>query len=179
MRGSRACARDVRVEGAGDIGAQPWVAGEADLRAAWPAPVTGAAYLAGALFARQRPAWPDQPPSMQAHALCWPAQNRHTCLGVMLDDVNECVPLLCSVEFRLPQRAKKRAPPMLFLGILIGVWIGVPLGMVIIAMLGPREVEAPDTSGLHAILAQLNGTAPDLAGAPAAPEIPEPGRRLA
>ena len=68
---------------------------------------------------------------------------------------------------------------MLFLGILIGVWIGVPLGMVIIAMLGPREVEAPDTSGLHAILAQLNGTAPDLAGAPAAPEIPEPGRRLA
>jgi hypothetical protein len=47
-------------------------------RAAWPSPFTGAADLAGALFAREWPAWPDQPPSTQAHAFCWAAQNRHT-----------------------------------------------------------------------------------------------------
>lgn len=43
---------------------------------------------------------------------------------------------------------------MLLLGILIGVWIGVPMGVVIIAMLGPREGDVTDTSGLHARLAQ-------------------------
>lgn len=68
---------------------------------------------------------------------------------------------------------------MLFLGILIGVWLGVPMGIVIIAMLGPREVELSDTSGLHALLAQRYGITPGLAGAPAGPEIPEPDRRHA
>jgi hypothetical protein len=68
---------------------------------------------------------------------------------------------------------------MLFLGILIGIWIGVPLGIVLIAMLGPREVERPDTSGLHALLAQRYRTTPGLAGAPAGPELPELVRRHA
>lgn len=69
-----------------------------------------------------------------------------------------------------------RAPPMLFLGILVGVWIGVPIGILIIGMLGPREVEVIDTSGLHALLAKRYGTASDLVGAQAATQVPEPGR---
>jgi hypothetical protein len=72
-----------------------------------------------------------------------------------------------------------RVLPMLFLGILIGIWIGVPVGIVIIAMLGPREVEHPDTSGLHALLAQRYGAAPGLGGARAGPELPELVRRRA
>ena len=69
--------------------------------------------------------------------------------------VNQSVPKLCA-EWRSgrPPRAKTRAPPMLLLGILIGVWIGVPMGVVIIGMLGPREGDVTDTSGLHARLAQ-------------------------
>jgi hypothetical protein len=68
---------------------------------------------------------------------------------------------------------------MLLLGILIGIWIGVPVGIVLIAMLGPREVEHPDTSGLHALLAQRYRTTPGPAGAPAGPELPEVVRRHA
>lgn len=72
-----------------------------------------------------------------------------------------------------------RAPPMLFLGILVGLWIGVPVGMLIIGMMGPRELEVTDTSGLHALLTQRHRTAPDRTGEPAATEMPEPGRRHA
>ncbi len=72
-----------------------------------------------------------------------------------------------------------RAPLMLFLGILIGIWFGVPIGMVLIAMMGPREAEIPDTSDLHARLAQRYAIAPGLAGAPAGPELSELGRRHA
>ena len=30
---------------------------------------------------------------------------------------------------------------MPFIGIMIGIWIGLPLGILIIAMMGPREIE--------------------------------------
>ena len=44
---------------------------------------------------------------------------------------------------------------MLLLGIMIGVWIGVPVGIFLIAMLGPRERETArsDTRSMQDLLA--------------------------
>lgn len=54
---------------------------------------------------------------------------------------------------------------MLLLGILIGLWIGVPLGIVLIAMMGPREKERGDPRALQALLARHYAPADQAVGA--------------
>jgi hypothetical protein len=70
---------------------------------------------------------------------------------------------------------------MLVLGIFIGLWIGAPLGILLIAMFGPREREVLDPRTMHDLLARrypsdaaVASTAPAVAA-----DIPGPGRRHA
>jgi hypothetical protein len=73
----------------------------------------------------------------------------------------------------------------MLLGILIGLWIGAPIGFLIAAMMGPREREVLDPRSMQDLLARHYPTAPGAAparpsaDAPAADAIPEPGRRHA
>lgn len=74
---------------------------------------------------------------------------------------------------------------MLVLGILIGLWVGVPMGIVLVAMLGPRERDVLDQRSMQARLARhypsaagaAFGTPPGSAEVHAAGAIPESGRR--
>ena len=76
---------------------------------------------------------------------------------------------------------------MLVLGIFIGLWVGVPIGVLLVAMMGPREREVLDPRSMQDLLARHYPKAPDAAPAtrsgpaeaPAADAIPEPGRRHA
>jgi hypothetical protein len=74
---------------------------------------------------------------------------------------------------------------MLVLGILIGLWVGVPIGVLLVAMMGPREREVLDPRSMQELLARRYPSAPGAgpatpsAEAPAAATIPEPGRRHA
>lgn len=43
---------------------------------------------------------------------------------------------------------------MLVLGILIGLWVGVPVGVLLVAMLGPRENEVFDPRAMRGLLAR-------------------------
>jgi hypothetical protein len=76
---------------------------------------------------------------------------------------------------------------MLVLGILIGLWVGVPIGVLLVAMLGPREREVLHPRSMQDLLARHYPTAPGAAPttppataeAPTADANPEPGRRHA
>ena len=74
---------------------------------------------------------------------------------------------------------------MLVLGILIGLWVGVPIGVLLVAMMGPREREVLDPRSMQELLARRYPSAPGAASAtpaaeaPAAETIPQPGRRHA
>ena len=76
---------------------------------------------------------------------------------------------------------------MLVLGILIGLWVGVPIGVLLVAMMGPREHEVLDPRSMQELLARRYPSAmgaspttfPPPAEAPAAETVPEPGRRHA
>jgi hypothetical protein len=70
---------------------------------------------------------------------------------------------------------------MLVLGILIGLWVGVPIGVLLVAMLGPREREVLDPRAMHDLLARRYGldAAVALPTTAAPAEISEPGRRHA
>jgi hypothetical protein len=70
---------------------------------------------------------------------------------------------------------------MLVLGIFIGLWIGAPLGILLIALFGPREREVLDPRSMHDLLARRypsDGAVASIAPAVAS-DIPEPGRRHA
>lgn len=75
----------------------------------------------------------------------------------------------------------------MLLGILVGLWIGVPVGIVLVALMGPRDQEGMDPRALHDLLARHYPTDPALASqtpgpalaAPGDDDIATPGRRLA
>ena len=68
---------------------------------------------------------------------------------------------------------------MLFLGMLIGVWIGVPVGILIIAMMGPRQAERLDPHAMQQFLIRQYPSAPGAHEAPGAGDAIEPRRRRA
>jgi hypothetical protein len=70
---------------------------------------------------------------------------------------------------------------MLVLGIFIGLWIGAPLGILLIALFGPREREVLDPRTMHDLLARHypSDAAVALPTTAAPADIPEPGRRHA
>ena len=75
---------------------------------------------------------------------------------------------------------------MLVLGIFIGLWVGVPIGILLVAMMGPREREVLDPRSMQDLLARRYPSAPEVSPAtpstaadPDAGAIAEPGRRHA
>lgn len=62
---------------------------------------------------------------------------------------------------------------MLFLGVLIGVWIGVPLGVLMVGMLGPRDREQIDPRAMQDLLARRYPPAGDRAAQSLQADRPE------
>jgi len=65
---------------------------------------------------------------------------------------------------------------MLLLGLMIGLWIGVPVGILLIAMLGPRERQAGGANGdpraMQDMLARRFPWGPPAEDASARPALP-------
>jgi hypothetical protein len=70
---------------------------------------------------------------------------------------------------------------MLLTGIMIGMWIGVPIGILLVAMLGPREQESArsDTRSMHDLLARHFPSAASADPVPNSVDETAPGRRHA
>jgi hypothetical protein len=80
-----------------------------------------------------------------------------------------------------PQRLQVGRLHTLVLGIFIGLWIGAPLGILLIALFGPREREVLDPRSMHDLLARRYPSDGAVAlNTPAArADISEHGRRHA
>lgn len=72
---------------------------------------------------------------------------------------------------------------MLLTGIVIGLWVGVPLGILLIAMLGPRQREGAgvlaDTRAMQDLLARRYPWGPVAGDVPVNAADPAIGRRQA
>lgn len=70
---------------------------------------------------------------------------------------------------------------MLLLGIMIGVWVGVPIGILLIAILGPRHQEGvrTDTRSMQDLLAHHFPSAATVESVPNFADETIPGRRHA